>query len=114
MQIFNETSQNNTEKEIIDFINGFKKGYEEALENVFLYGYCYYFSEILKIRFNGEVYYMPIDNHFITRIANNYYDIRGKLNENQYTPCVKWEEYKFIDKLEVSRIYRDCIRKERL
>lgn len=102
------------EQIVKDFIIDFKEMHPKEIEDVFLHGYCYWFAKILELRFEGTIYYLPIDNHFITKIGNNFYDIRGKLNGNQFNPCVNWEEYQLIDELEVSRIYRDCIRKERL
>jgi hypothetical protein len=102
------------EKEVVDFITDFKAMHPAEVEDVFLHGYCYWFAKILEERFEGIIYYMPIDNHFITRIGKEYYDIRGKLNGDEFNPCCPWSEYKHTDSLEVGRIYRDCIYKKRL
>lgn len=99
---------------IEDFITDFKAMHPTEIEDTFLHGYCFWFAKILEERFEGIIYYMPIDNHFITRIGNDYYDIRGKLNAEQINPCSPWSEYEHTDSLEVGRIYRDCIYKKRL
>lgn len=90
---------------VISFINKFKFAYKGELEFVFTSGNCYYFAVILKERFGGEIYYLPIDNHFVCKIDKEYYDITGKagFNEKPY----KWDNYP--DELEKKRIIRDCI-----
>ena len=72
-----------------------------------LNGNCYYFALILKEHFNGEIYYLPIGNHFICRIDKDYYDITGKakFNEKPY----KWKDFKVFDKKLYNRVVRDCI-----
>ena len=58
-----------------------------------------------------EIYYLPIENHFITKIDNMYYDINGiyQLREQAYL----WpEEYKNFDFLDFQRVYQQCINKE--
>ena len=52
---------------VISFINKFKFAYKGELEFVFTNGNCYYFAVILKERFGGEIYYLPIDNHLFVR-----------------------------------------------
>ena len=99
---------------IEDFIADFKAMHPIEIEDTFLHGYCYWFAKILEERFEGTIYYLPIDNHFITRIGKEYYDIRGKLNAEQINPCCPWSEYEHTDSLEVKKIYRDCIYKKRL
>ena len=90
---------------VISFIDKFKFAYKGELEFVFTSGNCYYFAVILKERFGGEIYYLPIDNHFVCKIDKEYYDITGKagFNEKPY----KWDSYP--DELEKKRIIRDCI-----
>lgn len=94
--------------EILEFINKFKFKYKKELEYIFTSGNCYYFAVILKERFNGEIYYLPIENHFICKIDNNYYDITGKakMNEKPY----KWSEFIKEDEKLYNRIVRDCIK----
>lgn len=105
--------QNISSNRYIDFIEDFKKGYPEAMEDTFLHGYCYWFAFILKERFNGIICYEPIENHFVTLLPDgDFYDIRGKLTET--SSFVDWDVYKKIDELETKRIERDCINKIRL
>lgn len=89
------------------FIDKFKFIYKQELEYVFTSGNCYYFAVILKEHFNGEIYYLPIENHFICKIDKEYYDITGKakFNEKPY----KWSELETYDNLLYRRIIRDCI-----
>ena len=100
---------------VLTFINDFKKGYWDELESVFSYGYCYWFAFILKERFNGTIYYLPIENHFICLIDDKFYDITGYLEIDTNKDLVyPWEEYRLMDDLEAQRIERDCIKKERI
>ena len=89
------------------FINKFKFKYKDELEYVFSFGNCYYFAVILKERFNGEIYYLPIKNHFICKIDKDYYDITGKAALNE--PVEKWSDVKKTDIKFYNRIVRDCI-----
>lgn len=92
---------------ILDFINKFKFAYKKELEYIFTNGNCYYFALILKEHFNGDIYYLPIANHFVCKIDKDYYDITGyaKMNEHPY----KWSTYKQIDNKQYNKINRDCI-----
>lgn len=89
------------------FIRKFKFKYNTELEYTFMHGNCYYFACILKERFNGEIYYLPIWNHFICKIDKEYYDITGKAKFNE--PPYKWADFKNIDSALYNRIVRDCI-----
>lgn len=92
---------------VVDFINKFKFIHKKELEDTFTSGNCYYFALILKDHFDGEIYYLPIENHFICKVESNYYDITGiaSMNEKPY----KWSEYKNLDSRHYNRIVRDCI-----
>ena len=94
---------NNIEK----WIKKFKFVYAEELEIVFTEGNCYYFAVILREHFGGEIYYLPIENHFICKIKENFYDITGKVIPEEEPVC--WTTYKDIDELEYNRVIRDCI-----
>ena len=95
----------------MDFIIKFKGKYAQALEDTFLFGYCYYFAKMLEERFNGEIYYLPIANHFITKIDNFFYDIKGLIISMEEKPY-SWKDYQCLDELEVTRIKKYCILKE--
>ena len=92
---------------VLEFIKKFKFTSIKELEYVFTNGNCYYFAIILKERFNGDIYYLPIENHFICKIDKDYYDITGiaKMNEHPY----KWSELENIDSSLYKRIVRDCV-----
>lgn len=90
-----------------EFIEKFKFIYAKELETVFTTGNCYYFALILKEHFGGEIYYLQIENHFICKIENKYYDITGRI-EPKESPD-KWSNFKNIDSALYKRIKRDCI-----
>lgn len=90
--------------EVAKFILGFK-----SAEDLFMNGYCYWFAVILHERFGGEIYYLPIQNHFVTRIADRYWDASGlaRIDENP----ISWGIYQSADPLNTAHIIRDCIEK---
>ena len=65
---------------ILDFIARFK-----GSEEVFLHGCCYWFAKILSERFylreGAEIKYEPVEGHFVTKINNRFYDVRGDVTE---------------------------------
>ncbi len=95
--------------EVEQFIDNFKSDYKEEIELVFTEGNCYYFAVILRERFNGTIYYLPIDNHFVCKIDADFYDITGKLTLSE-SP-VNWEDLEQQDAAHYKRIVRDCIMK---
>ena len=50
---------------------------------------------------------MPIKNHFIAKINNNFFDITGLVTIDEEP--IKWSEYQIIDPVHAQRITRDCI-----
>lgn len=94
----------------INFINVFKAYHEREVYDTFMYGCCYWFAIILKERFNGQIYYLPIENHFITKIENDFYDISGKVILTE-TPIL-WSEFQQFDPAAAARIEHYCILKE--
>ena len=103
-------------QEIIKFINDFKAMHREEIEDLFSSGYCYYFCIILMERFNLKkncIYYIPIYNHFITKVGKFYYDINGSvINKEKINLAIKWLNYQKEEPLDSERIIRDCIKKE--
>lgn len=92
------------DQEVLDFIKGF-----DSVKDFFLFGYCYWFARILEERFFGVICYLPIKNHFIVRIHNEYYDASGKVkpDEKVYT----WATYQYKYPSECRSIVRGCINK---
>ena len=72
-------------------------------------GNCYFFALILADRFNGDIYYDVINGHFITKVADTFYDWNGivKSDKRNY---VLWNNMEQYDPLVKQRIIRDCIR----
>lgn len=93
---------------ILAFIDKFKEIYPTELEDMFNDGWCYYFAIMLRARFGGRIYYLPIDNHFVCKIGELFYDIKGVVVPEEAIP---WDEYKYEDILHEKRIIRDCIMK---
>lgn len=54
-------------------------------EDTFLHGCCYWFAHILDKRFwrtdAVDILYEPVEGHFITKINNRLYDVRGEVTE---------------------------------
>ena len=93
---------------VLAFIEKFKKLYTEELEDIFSDGWCYYFAVILLARFGGRIYYLPVENHFVCKIGNLFYDIKGIVVPDEAIP---WDEYANDDIIHARRIIRDCIMK---
>ena len=70
-------------------------------------GNCYYFAIILKDRFNGTLYYDPVDGHFLCKIGSNFYDYTGKVEIDE-SILYNWNCYKEQDELNYQHIVRDC------
>ena len=98
--------------EVEKFIYKFKFLNPPAADDLFLYGDCYYFAIILKERFKyrANIKYLITDNHFITEIDGQMYDIRGDVTDRvDYKQLIDWNDMKDYDELLYNRIIRDCI-----
>lgn len=93
---------------ILEFINNFKRLHPQEIEDCFLCGNCYWFAQILQLRFGGQICYLPIENHFLAKIGERYYDISGEITEFSEKVYL-WEEYMWQDELETQRIIKYCI-----
>lgn len=94
---------NKEQNQIIDFISRrFPKDCD------WLNGNCYHFATILKDVFGGELYYDVLLGHFYLCKNDIFYDYNGSHIIN--TPyLIKWSEFKYYDKHQYDRIYRDCV-----
>ena len=73
-------------------------------------GNCYYFAEILKLRFTEAViFYDIIYGHFFVNIHGQDYDWTGKIQRQPESYCIEWEHMKEYDELLYDGIIRDCI-----
>lgn len=71
-------------------------------------GNCYYFAQILSIRFPElNLYYLPIEGHFVAGYREEYYDWNGKVKLKE-TP-IKFSDLEKLDPAYYSRILQDCI-----
>lgn len=102
-------SQKNSYNEVLDFINKFKASNPVEIEKNFLYGNCFWFSVILMLRFDGVIYYYPVENHFVTLIEDIEYDISGIVKYD--SPKYKWNNYSYFDELDYKRVMHYCIEK---
>lgn len=93
--------------DILDFIQQFKE--YKSVEDAFRYGHCYYFALILQQRFGGEIFYDPINGHFLFGVDGEYYDITGKAIPAYGT--VKWAEMETIDPVWYQRVKKHCVNK---
>jgi DNA adenine methylase len=93
--------------EVINFINKFKFIFANELEQVFTRGNCYYFAIILKERFQADIYYLPIKNHFIAKISDKFFDITGLIIPDEIPTL--WDDYMEYDPINTAVIIRDCL-----
>lgn len=96
---------------ILKFIENFKKGSpENIIEVFFTQNNCYHFAVILTNMFDGDIIYDIDNNHFISKINDNYYDITGLVEEpvNSYM----WEEMEEKDIIEYDSVYESCVMME--
>lgn len=95
-------------EKILKFISRF-----HGSEHVFLTGCCYWFAHILDYRFDMEcdpvIMYEPVEGHFVTRIGNRYYDVRGDVTElYRGKPMYVLEELGNEEPKLYNRLMRDC------
>jgi hypothetical protein len=96
------------EEQILDFI---KRRFPQDCH--WLNGNCYFFAEILKARFSGDVVYDPIDGHFLLWAPDNgFYDWTGRreYDAERRRKMVMWIGYDRKDPTHYNRIVRDCIK----
>lgn len=75
-------------------------------------GNCYWFAHILLGRFPQlELYYYPIDNHFVVGDGTGaYYDWTGVVDQSLYSGApLLWSEMDNYDTNVKNRVIRDCI-----
>lgn len=100
------------EKKILEFIQYFNES-----KNTFLNGCCYWFAFILKERFNATIYYDSILDHFISKIGEEFYDVRGNVTEqlsylkNHKDALIKFDDLKDIDPALYIKVVNGCINK---
>ena len=92
--------------QVLEFIKKFKFIHAKELEDVFLYGNCYYFALILRHRFKySKIMYDQSCGHFTTKIKGRLYDITGDVTA-QYPES---ERFDTMDDLYKQRLINDCI-----
>jgi hypothetical protein len=96
---------------VIKFIEGMTKGHEAAMDEVFAHGYCYWFAKILELRFDGEMWYLPVENHWVTKIGDHFFDVNGEYEVGDGI-IGTWHGVAQEDPLLAERLRRDCILKE--
>ena len=104
-------------EKVLKFINSYKstsnhKDTREKIEIAFTNGNCYWFAFILHTVFDGEIYYLPIEGHFICKIEDEYYDIKGYIDDSfnyRMDALYSWKEYCEMEPLNAARVSRDCI-----
>ena len=99
---------NAPDKTVLGFIDHFK-----GSERTFLHGCCYWFAHILQERFYAEysvdIKYEPVEGHFITKINNRFYDIRGDVTElYRGKPMYDLYELNHDDNKYFRHLMRDC------
>ena len=102
-----------TLNEVNQFIKEFKNrvGNPAEIEKFFLNGCCYWFAKILDERFKwkGSIVYDIQNNHFLYKIVDCYFDIRGLISNQSNDNIVIWDDYLYIDSTHYNRILKDCV-----
>lgn len=100
---------NKIHREIEKFISNFA-----GSEGTFLNGCCYWFAWILERRFQDEdprIQYEPVDGHFVTKIGDRLYDIRGDVTalygDDETMEDLLWDIWS-EDRKWYDRLMRDC------
>ena len=88
--------------EVIEFIHR-----RFPVDCKWLNGNCYYFALILSDRFDGEIYYQPKDNHFISKIDDRYFDYSGEYKN--IDGIIKFEDIISLDENWYKYLIRDCV-----
>lgn len=89
---------------VLKFIDRFQN---DGTITAFTSGCCYWFAKTLEIRFDGEIVYNPVANHFATKIQNSVFDITGEIDG--WSDFVGWKEYQLMEPLQSARIKKNCI-----
>lgn len=91
---------------VIEFIKNFHISSETL--DLFTDCACYWFAEILALRFGGSViYYNPHIVHFATMVGDKLYDIRGAVMYPE--DYIEWSVYKEQFPETVESIEEACI-----
>ena len=91
------------EEKINDFI---KRRFNK--EDNWLNGNCLWFAYILKKRFpNLNIYYCPIEGHFIVGYLGAFFDWNGKIIPNEIP--ILLDEIEENDDLWYNKLIRDCL-----
>ena len=78
----------------------------------FTKGCCYWFAHILKERFNGQIIYEPVINHFACMIDNVPYDILGNCDKTYPEDdfhWVLWDTYEIKSDGSPSEVRKEII-----
>ena len=92
---------------ILDFIQRRWPDYEINMASNWTSGNCYWFAVILVTRFSElDIYYDPIEGHFVAGDGINFYDINGEYKSEN---LLLLEDIKNNDYAHYERLIRDCI-----
>lgn len=80
-----------------------------ATDSRWLEGNCYYFAQILKLRFpEGEIYYDVIWGHFLFKLEDTFYDWSGE--STMVMRPIKWDTFeKDYDRAQYHQIIKACV-----
>lgn len=98
---------------INEFIENFKTNFnKENIEYIFMNGNCYHFSVILKNIFRkGKIVYNQSNNHFLFKLNNKYYDIKGEYIAIYNDNIINLKRILKKDSKYSAILTRDCIYK---
>ena len=73
---------------------------------------CFFFSLILRERFEGKIYYDVVNNYFITKIGDKFYDYNGEYFCINKCWLVDWEEFQKLNLQVLEKAKKEFILKE--
>ena len=94
-------------EEVFEFIN---RRFPSNSNHNWITENCYYFALILKDRFEGEIYYDVITEHFVTKIEDSFYDYNGLYKEEECPHIIKWSEFESYNNKQLKRVIKDCVK----
>ena len=98
----------NPSKDVKDSVTKFIKRRFSSTDANWMNGNCYWFAKILVERFPGlQIYYEPIEGHFVAGMGGHYYDYTGEIQKNH--KYLALQTIATSDPLWYNKLMKDCI-----
>lgn len=90
--------------EVLRWIGKFK-----GATATFTEGCCFWFAMLLRERYGADIWYAATTGHFIGKIGDYFYDVRGVFTPDADENLFSWDELQKDDEVWASHLKRDCI-----